>query len=91
MMHLWTMLLEGNKEMEVHGLADIAATKYSMHLPDLKLWAAIIVQQGRDRNISYFSGEGFETHCRILRLNTEDVLDMVKAIWSLEDGDYKQE
>jgi len=64
------------------GLSEISKTKFKIAV---KLFTAVIVQAGTDKDYAYFRGETFETHCEVLQLDPIGVRNIIRAAWRYEN------
>ncbi len=61
----------------------ISSDAYNEDLPHLKLFIAIIIEAGKDKDIEYFTNGEFKKHVYFLRLNEKFVLGVIAKAWKL--------
>ncbi len=65
---------------------ELSSDKYNEDIPEIRLFAAIVVEAAKDRDASYFKDKEFINHARLLRISTYFIKKVIKKCWDVEDS-----
>lgn len=72
-------------ELEAN-IYELASDRYNEDLPELKLFAAVVIQAAKEGDSFYFKSDEFTLHSRLLRLSESFLRKTVKKGQNIESS-----
>lgn len=67
-------------------LYEMSSDKYNEDLPEIKLFAVVIIEAAKDRDMQYFKSWEFVYHTTLLRIDAFFIQKVIKKCWNVEDS-----